>query len=228
MIRAILFDCDGVLADTEPLHLEMFQHVLEGEGTYLTPEKYNESYLGLDDRGWFRAVYNDQGKELSVEKEDQLVQSKNLQLWSYLQGKSLLYEGVKETLDSLRGRFFLGIVSGALRNEIEAVLMTAQTRSYFHVLISAEDVKKGKPDPEGYRKAISHISKNFVPDSEILLPEECLVIEDSPWGIEAAKAAGAHCLAVTTSYPAEKLKQADWIFSGVAGLRPGEIKTLIA
>src|SRR5262249_31710402 len=84
-------------------------------------------------------------------------------------------------------------------------------RSFFQAIVAAEDVQKGKPDPEGYFRALSLINRDAVATSEMILPPECLVIEDSIWGIEAAHAAGMKCLALTGSYPKEKLKSAQWV-----------------
>ena len=222
-LRALLFDFDGVLADTEPIHLKMFQEVLKGEGILLTESDYNEKYLGLDDRGCFEQVYKDQDKTLSSEKKVELIHAKNKRMLEFVRGASVLLPGVREFLESVNQKYYLAIVSGALRNDIESILEGAGLRNKFSVLVAAEDVSIGKPNSEGYRMAIRLLNRDFVPASEILLPQECLVIEDSPWGIEAAHGAGAKCLALLTSYPKDRLTDADLIAPNLRALKWGEV-----
>lgn len=225
-LRAILFDFDGVLANTEPVHLEMFQKVLGGEGIALTREAYFEKYLGLDDRACFAQVYRDSGKVLDESKAEDLVSRKNQALLDFLKGRSLLMPGAKEAVEKASQNFFLAVVSGALKNEIEAVLESAGLRRRFHVIVAADDISEGKPSPEGFLAAIRLLNRDFVPASEILIPEECIAIEDSPWGIEAAKKAGIRCLAVMTSYPRDRLREADLVAKDVRTLPWRDIEAL--
>ncbi len=242
-LRAILFDFDGVLANTEPVHLEMFQKVLGEEGIALTREAYFEKYLGLDDRACFAQVYRDFGKVLDEGKAEDLVARKNQALLAYIKGEdtaglnrgtggapeaspALLMPGAKEAVEKASQNFFLAVVSGALKNEIEAVLENAGLRRRFHVIVAADDVSEGKPAPEGFLAAIRLLNRDFVPPSEILLPEECVAIEDSPWGIEAAKKAGIRCLAVMTSYPRDRLREADLVAKDVRTLPWRDLEAL--
>ncbi len=204
-IRALLLDFDGVLADTEPVHLRFFAEVLEPEGISLSREAYFAKYLGLDDRGCFRRVFADAGRELDPVLEESLVRRKNQRLLEYLVGKSVMLPGAADFLRKLQGRYYLAIVSGALQSEIEAVLRGEGLLKLFHLIVGAEQVSRGKPDPEGFLTAVRLLNRDHVPESEILLPGECLAVEDSPWGIEAARRAGVHCVAVTTSYPRGEL-----------------------
>ena len=224
MLRAILFDFDGVLADTEPIHFEMFRKVLAGVGIELTEAAYQQKYLGLDDRACFRAVFRDGKKSMTPAIEEKLVREKNRNLLEYVKGRSLLLPGVKERLMSFRGRYFLAVVSGALRNEIEYLLRGGNVLQFFQTIVSAEEVTQGKPAPEGYLKAVQLLNRDHIPESEILLPAECLVVEDSPWGIEAGHKAGMKCVAVTHSYPAARLSDADWVIDRIDQLRPEELK----
>lgn len=226
ILRAILFDFDGVLANTEPVHLQMFQRVLQEEGITLTREDYFEKYLGLDDRACFAQVYKDQGKALAEAKQKDLVVRKNKSLLEFLKGRSLLLDGAQEVIEKAAERCFLAIVSGALKSEITAILEGAGLAKRFQVIVSADDVSEGKPHPEGFLSAIRLLNRDFVPAAEILLPEECLAIEDSPWGIEAAKKAGTRCLAVTTSYPADRLRAADLITKDLSTLPWNDVESL--
>jgi beta-phosphoglucomutase len=215
MLRAILFDFDGVLTNTEPVHLKAFQKILLKNGIKLSREDYYKEYLGMDDRGCFKKVFEDQGKELSLEQLKNLINQKNEIFMEEIRAGSLFYPGVKDLVSSLQGKYYLGIVSGALGSEIKSLLQTIDLIKPFQVIVAADDVKNGKPDPEGFLLALKLLKRDFVLTSEILLPEECLVIEDSPWGIEGAKVAGMKCVALTTSYPAGSLKKADWILENL-------------
>lgn len=225
-LRAILFDFDGVLADTEPIHLRMFQKIFSEEGITLTREDYVEKYLGLDDRTCFAQVFRDGGKTLEETKAEDLVARKNKALLDFLKNRSVLMPGAKEAVEKASRNLFLAVVSGALRNEIEAILTGAGLRGRFHVLVAADDVSEGKPSPEGFLTAIRLLNRDCVPASEILLPEECLAVEDSPWGIEAAKKAGVRCLGVLTSYPRDRLAGADLIAKDVGSLPWREVEAL--
>ncbi|MBI2082951.1 MAG: HAD family phosphatase [Deltaproteobacteria bacterium] len=219
MFRALLFDFDGVLADTEPLHFGAFHDLLKEEGILLTKEEYYSEFLGLDDRGCFRAVYQKAGQPLSAPKLKELIQRKNRKILQKIESGSLLLPQVRELLTALGGRYYLAIVSGALRSEIVAILSKEKLGSFFQVIVSAEEVNHGKPDPEGFLTALKLLNRDYIPESEMLLPEECLVIEDSPWGIEAAKKAGMKSVAVTNSYKSEDLKAADWVLASLFDLK---------
>jgi HAD superfamily hydrolase (TIGR01509 family) len=227
-LRAILFDFDGVIADSEPIHLEMFQKVLKEEGVVLTREDYYEKYLGLDDRGCFAQVYKDAGRPLDKVKVDDLLVRKNRALLDIVKGRSLLLPGVSELIKRVRERYFLTIVSGALKSEILAILEGEGLAKSFHVIVAADDVAQGKPHPEGFQSAIRILNRDFIPPAEILLPGECLAIEDSPWGIEAAKAAGARCVAVATSYEESRLQGADLVVKNPASIPWDKVEALFS
>lgn len=208
-LRAILFDFDGVLADTEPVHLMMFQKILKEEGLSLTREDYYEKYLGLDDRACFGRVFRDQGRALAEEDKDGFVRRKHAALLEFIRGRSLLRPGAKEFVCEAAEKYYLAVVSGALRGEITTILEGAGILEKMQVIVGADDTTEGKPSPEGFLKAIRLLNRDFVPPAEILIAQECLAIEDSPWGIEAAHLAGARCVAILSSYPADKVKRAD-------------------
>lgn len=227
-LRAILFDFDGVLADTEPIHFQMFQGILKEEGIDLSQSAYYDKYLGLDDRGCFTQVFKDNGRSLEPAKLEGLVQKKNRSLLEFVKGRALLSPRVPELIAGLRDRYFLTVVSGALRSEIVAILEGAGLSQAFQVVVAAEDVSQGKPHPEGFQTAIRVLNRDFVPPAEILLPGECLAIEDSPWGIESAKAAGVKCLAVATSYDESRLKGADLIAKGLTSIPWERVEALFS
>lgn len=222
MIRSIFFDFDGVLADTEPVHFHLFKEILQGEGIDLTQKDYFDRYLGLDDRSCFRQVYADRGRELSPEQGASLVTRKNQLVLQTLRSKHFLLPGVPELLQRLSPQYYLVVVSGALKVEVMEALRGGNegpdVRRFFRVVVGANDVERGKPDPDGYLLALKWLNRDHVPASEVLLPGECLVVEDSPWGITAGKRAGMMCLALTSSYQADRLQEADRVIHSLAGI----------
>ncbi|HEX9284774.1 MAG TPA: HAD family phosphatase [Nitrospirales bacterium] len=212
MLKAIIFDFDGVLADTEPLHFRMFQQVLQEERISLGEDEYYQKYVGFDDRDCFHAILAAQGRSTSPETIRRLVARKAAMMLDHLKATPVVYPGIKEFVKSSANRYRLAIVSGALRQEIDLILQTAGMRTDFEHITSAEDVGSGKPDPEGYLHALRSLNQK----APILAPE-CLVIEDTLFGIQAAHAAGIRCLAVSTTCPADQLASADAIASTLKG-----------
>lgn len=212
MLKAILFDFDGVLADTEPLHFRMFQQVLYEEGIPLSEDAYYQKYVGFDDKDCFHAILAEHGRSIAPETIRRLVAWKAVMMLDHLKATPVVYPGIVEFVKSSASRYRLAVVSGALRQEIELILQTAGMRTDFEHLTSAEDVRNGKPDPEGYLHALRSLNRN----APVLAPE-CLVIEDTLFGIQAAHAAGVRCLAVSTTLPADQLAGADAIASTLKG-----------
>ncbi len=211
MLRAIFFDFNGVIVDDEFLHCSLFQKTLARQSIALSKEDYYQKYLGYDDHDAFGTVLKDQGKKVEESFLNQLIQEKAKYYQEEIQKQDLFIEGSVDFIKKLSSKYYLGIVSGALRSEIEAWLERGKIRDLFQILVGAEDVKRGKPNPEGYLKALDAVNRDYVSSSEIVLPQECLVIEDSIWGIEAAHDAGMKCLALATSYKASELQIADWV-----------------
>lgn len=214
MLRAVIFDFNGVLVDDEPLHLEMLQRVLEEEGISLSEKDYYARYLGMDDRDCFRTAFREKGKGLDKSALAELVRRKAVYYREAIQKKMVIFPGVLELVPRLSLRFPLAIASGALRSEIELVLSTITLISYFQAIVSAEDINEGKPSPEIFIKALSRLNDQRAEGAPIQ-PSECLVIEDSKEGIVGARRAGIKVLAVTNSHPAERLAEADAVVAGL-------------
>lgn len=212
MLKAIIFDFDGVLADTEPLHFRMFQQVLQEEGLPLSEHDYYQKYVGFDDRGCFHAILAEHGRLAPPETIQQLVERKAALMLGQITTTKVVYPGVVEFVKNVAGRYRLAIVSGALRHEIELILKTAGMRDDFEHITAAEDVQDGKPAPEGYLHALQSLNRHAP-----LLASECLVIEDTLFGIQAAHAAGMRCLALSTTYPPDRLGIADAVVSTLKG-----------
>ncbi len=219
-LRGVIFDFNGVIVDDEPLHLELFRAVLAEQGIALSDRDYREKYLGYDDRGCFVAALSDAAR--APEANDaafiaELIESKAALYRAAIKERFLLFPGVVDLVRRLANEFPLAVASGALRGEIEMVLERGGIRDCFRAIIAAEDVSACKPDPEGYIKALAAL--NAIVRSPIR-PGECLAIEDSIAGVEAARRAGLRCLAVTNSYASEELKAADWITASLVDCKP--------
>jgi HAD superfamily hydrolase (TIGR01509 family) len=208
-LRAAVFDFDGVIVDSEPLHFRLFQQLLAEEGIVLTRAAYDSIYLGMDDRDCFTTVLNTHGKPTSVSKVSQLIERKSALLMAEVKREVPLLPGAADLIRTLAQSVPVAICSGALRREIEAMLEQVGLVSLLVGIVSAEDVAHGKPNPEGYRAALRLVNRHpKISQAEEIHPETVLVIEDSIAGIEAGRAAGMRCLAVTNSYPMAALKRA--------------------
>ena len=215
MIHAVVFDFDGVLADSEPIHLRAFQEVLAGLGVTLTREDYYAHYLGFADEGAFEAIAETYGWNLSEAQIAGLVEEKARVFDAMLGDADVLYPGAAECVRRLSGDFPLGIASGALKHEIVAVLERYALANSFRFIVAAGDTPMSKPAPDPYRRAAA---LHGIP------PESCLAIEDSRWGIESAKAAGLACIGITNSYPASELDVADAVIASLAEFTPDLIR----
>ena len=217
MITAIVFDFDGVLADSEILHLRAYQEVLSPLGAPLSREDYFARYLGFDDAGVFRTIAEDRGLVLTDEKVEELIAQKTVAFEALESSADLLFPGADACIRRLAAAFPLGIASGAQRHEIESVLERAGLRSSFMFIVASGDTLASKPAPDPYRRAAELHGRP---------PSECVAIEDSRWGIESAKAAGLACIGITQTYPRGELSSADAIVDSLDELTPGFIRAL--
>jgi beta-phosphoglucomutase len=217
VISAIVFDFDGVLADSEPLHLRSYQEVLSSMGATLPREEYYARYLGFDDERMFRALSDDRGWGLTPPQIATLIAEKAAVLEEMVGGVDVVYPGAAECVERLAAGWPLGIASGALRHEIEAILRRRRLEPYFKFIVAAGEVPASKPAPDPFRRAAE---LHGVP------PASCLAIEDSRWGIESAKEAGLWCVAITHTYPVAELMTADTIVSSLDDITPELIRSL--
>jgi beta-phosphoglucomutase len=209
MIRAVIFDFDGVLANSEPLHFRAFRDVAADHGLTLTEAAYYSRYLGFDDVGAFKAMADDAGMPLNEAQVDALVRQKAVHLEALEHHASVLFPGAREAIQRMAGFGPIAIASGALRAEIVRVLEREQLHEFFPVLVSAEDTPASKPDPAPYARAVALLAAAHAD----LLPGECVAVEDSRWGLQSAKTAGLHTIAITHSYQASELTAADSVIT---------------
>ena len=212
MLRALIFDFNGIIVDDEPIHFELFRRVLAEEGIVLTEEDYYARYLGFDDRGAFSAAYQEHGLPLDQPLLARLIDRKAIYYQNEIRNKARIFPGVEKLVADLAPVFPLAVASGALRQEIEAILAKAGLLKHFTVVISAEDVNRGKPEPEVFLKALAALNAQ---NGASILAADCLVIEDSREGIRGARRAGMKCLAVSNSHPAELLREANAVVSSL-------------
>jgi len=213
VLRAVIFDFNGVLVDDEPLHFKLFQRVLEEEGLGLTEKDYYERYLGMDDRGCFKTALQAQGRKADDSAIAELIRRKARYYREAIAKGATVFPGVKTLVPALSSRFPLAIASGALRSEIDMILESIGLKKYFQAIVSAEDVEEGKPSPEIFIKALRRLNDGRKDRS--ILASECLVVEDSKEGILGAHRAGMKCLAVANSHSPEELTEAEAVVASL-------------
>lgn len=214
VIRAILFDFDGVLADSERLQYEALRQALNELGMNLIWEDYLKIGVGLPDRETVRLALRLNGIE-DDELAEKVLDRKTCLYDVWLPDRLPLPEGMGNVVRALSQRFILAIASGAFKHQIEAVLTREGLRDCFAVIVSHDDYQRGKPDPTPFLLALERLNAFVTPP---LRSHECLVVEDAPVGIQAARAAGMRCIAITTYFPEEALQDADVVVSQLKDL----------
>ena len=226
MLQAVVFDFDGVLADSEPIHLRACQEVLAAEGFDLTRDDYYARYLGYDDRGLFRAYLADRGVGGDNAKIEAWVSAKTRLVERLLTSDGVLFPGAAELVKLFAERVPLAIASGALGPEIALVLDHAGLKDCFKAIASASDGVPGKPAPDLYQLAMARLGERMNGGGP-LNPASCAAIEDSHWGLEAASRAGMRCVAVSHTYPASELGHADLVVERLSDLTMAALEDLI-
>ncbi|MEO7793224.1 MAG: HAD family phosphatase [Thermoanaerobaculia bacterium] len=221
MLRALLFDFNGILVNDEPLHFELFRRVLGEEGVALTRDDYYARYLGFDDRDCFAAALAAAGEACPPQRLAGLVSRKAASYQDEIRRDGYpCFPGAAELArEAAAAGLTLALVSGALREEVAGGLDQSGIRGLFKQVVTADDVRRGKPDPEGYALALAALNGEPPLPARIFLPHECVAIEDSPAGLEAAAACGLRTLGVAQTYPAEALAQADVVIDKLDGFR---------
>ena len=214
-LQAIVFDFDGVIADSEPLHLRAFQQALAAEGIDLSPQEYYSRYLGYDDVGMLQMLATDRGIAMSDRHITALVTLKGQKLQEMMRADSVLFPGAREFIREAARAVPIAIASGALRHEIDEIIEAAEIRDLFPVVVASGDTPESKPSPAPYLLAFERLR---AASGNGLDRHRCVAIEDSRWGIESARGAGLRCVGVTNSYPAHELPGAELIVDGLKAL----------
>jgi len=218
LLRAIIFDFDGILVDSEPLIMKLIQEMAAREGWLLSEDEYFQDYLALDDRGVIDHLWSTHGRSLSTARRHELLAWKARAYEKIIRDGLPPIPGAAEFVLNASQHFPLAIASGSLRAEIEHLLRKLGLREKFSVLATADDCQRSKPDPEVYLKAFSRLQELPQLHEPRLEAAECLAIEDAPLGVVAAHAAGMRCLALTHSRHQDDLQHADWVAHGFAGV----------
>jgi HAD superfamily hydrolase (TIGR01509 family) len=207
-IRAVVFDFDGVIANSEPLHYRGFRDVLAGEGVALEEADYYARYLGFDDAGAFQAIASDRGLDWPRSLVARLVDRKAVRLEELEREASVLFPGARTAIERLSQACTIAIASGALRAEILRVLERERLAHHFTAVVAAEDTPASKPAPDPYLRAVDLLSASAdIP----IRPRDCVAIEDSQWGLQSARVAGLRTVGITHTYPATSLTFAELV-----------------
>lgn len=215
---AVVFDFDGVIADTEPLHYRAFQEVLRPEGMTYTWEEYLSRYVGFDDRDAFRHGFKAAGKSLSDDRLSRLIEEKE-QVFERLVGEGAMtpYPGVNDLLDALHAASIpVALCTGARASDIRAALVALDLGDAFAVVVTADEVAASKPDPESYARSVEALARVF--PERVIRTARCVAIEDTPAGVASARDAGLCVIAVATTYPAAALRGASRVVASLQGM----------
>ena len=220
-MRAAIFDFDGVLVNSEPLHFRSLQASLLPEGIRITEPEYFTTYLAYDDRRAIRLAFEEHGIRLDLDRLDRIALRKAA-IFEELLPEVPFFPGARELARSLGRTMPVAIASGALSGEIERILEAGGIRDAFAAIVGADNVTRGKPDPEPYLEAMRRL-RSSAPG---LSPGTCLVFEDSVPGIASALAAGMKVVAVANSFPPAKLSAAHRVVSSLEGLADDGLQSL--
>ena len=218
MPEAVLFDFDGILVDTEPMHHRAFNEVLDPLGMAFPWKEYVETYMGFDDRDAFREAFRAKGIDLDDTNLAKLVAAKSEAFLRGLRAGVTAYPGAVPLIETLSAAGTpLALCSGALRADIDPILARLGVARRFDAIVSADDVRRSKPDPESYALAFRRLAETY--SSSLTVPGKSVAVEDTPAGIRSAKSAGLRVLAVTNSYGTGELAEADWIVESLENVR---------
>jgi beta-phosphoglucomutase len=216
-LHAIILDFDGVIANSERLHLRAYQDVLDGSDLTLTDAAYFDRYLGFDDYGVLRALAADAGRSLPDAEVESLVAAKGRRYDTLASQGEMLFPGAADFIRQAAAAVPLAIASGALTHEIDHVLVQAGLRDQVLAVVGADQTAQSKPAPDPYLEAFARLQ---TASGRTLDPRRTVAVEDSRWGLESARAAGLRTVAVTNTYAADALAaHAEMVVTGLHSLQ---------
>lgn len=225
-LHAIVFDFDGVIADSERLHLRAYQDVLRPEGVELSDRDYYDRYLGYDDLGVFRELGKDRGWMVDAARVAELIETKGRRYEELATAGEMLYPGAADFIRAAAAAVPIAIASGALTHEIEAILERTGLRPLFPVIVGADQTARSKPHPEPYQTAFTRLKAHTGRELE---PWRSVAIEDSKWGLVSARGADLRLVAVTNTYSAVELRgEAELVCAGLADLTVDQLDALVS
>ena len=220
-LRAAVFDFDGVIVDSEPLHFRSLRDALRPEGVEITEEEYRQVYLAYDDREAIRLALERHGEDTDCARRER-IEARKVEIFARLIPEVPVFDGARDLVRALEDQMPLAIASGARHGEIDAILRGVSLRDAFLAIVGAEDAERTKPDPAPYLEAARRLAV-LAPG---LAPGDCVAFEDSMAGIAAALAAGMKVVGVAHSYPAEKLRAAHRVVDSLVGVDAGALRGL--
>jgi beta-phosphoglucomutase len=226
MFKAVIFDFDGVITDSEVLHLRAFNKVLARYNIEIKEEIYYKEYLGFTDLDCFKSVVEKSNLGLNSEQIRNLIKQKNQVFEELAATEATIFEGVPQFLQMLRDNGVpMAICSGAILEEIALILEQSGLGHFFDVIVAGDQITKGKPDPEGFLLALERLNKG---KQNPIAAGDCAVIEDSHWGLEAGNAAGMHTVGITNTYNPGQLSMAEKIVASLNELTIDDLRQLCA
>jgi beta-phosphoglucomutase len=227
MLRAIIFDFNGIILNDEPFHFASMRDAVAQIGIAIDREEYWSKYLPFDDVTCLQRICEDHGFALTDDLRRKILFSKVENYQRMLRSEYPLFPGVADFIRNAAARYPLALASGARRDEIETTLRETGLIDLFQVIVGAEDFTKGKPNPESYLLALDRLNSKLNGSHPSIRPHECLVIEDSVGGVHGARAAGMRCLAISNTYPPDSLRAADRILASLEHAVPAELEGLM-
>ena len=207
MLKAVIFDFDGVVVDTEHLHLGAFNEILPLYGITITEQEYYDEYVIYNDADFFNIISQRHNLGLSEADISALIEKKFGLFKKLIEQGPEFIDGGREFINLLKENdIIVSICSGSFLADIDMILKDTVLQDAFEVIVGADSagVTKGKPDPSSFEVTLARLNENR---NEAIAPGECVVVEDSYGGLVAARAAGMHRVSVTNTFSAEKLTE---------------------
>lgn len=214
-LEAVIWDMDGVMLDSRLIHFKAFRMIFE-KHEIKVDKKRLQRFFGMTNQQVIQFMVD---QPISKELTDRIGREKDFLFQNIIRDQAVFLPGIKKWMEAFKqNEVRQALASSGSQGNINAILTALNAETYFDEVVSGDGLP-GKPDPFVFLKAADRLGK---------LPVNCLVIEDAVVGVQAAKAAGMKCVAVTTYNPAEKLADADLILSNLTELTTGHVKMLFS
>ena len=229
-LKAVLFDFNGVIINDESIHQQLINEILSAENLPTNELEYREVCLGRSDRACFSEILSLRDRLVTEDYLAKLIESKTKAYQQKLQKLATLpiYPEIKNLMAQIQIEgLLIGVVTGALREEAQLVLDRADLQQYISVIVAGDEIKASKPEPYGYLLAVERLNRQN-PHLQ-LQPSDCLAIEDTLAGVEAAKRAGMQVVGVANTYPFHLLqRQANWVVDYLSELELERVKQVLS
>jgi beta-phosphoglucomutase len=222
-LRAVIFDFDGVLVNSEPLHFRSMRESLIPEGIVIDSAEYLQKYVAYDDRRAIRIALEQHGQPADRVRVE-IVADRKARMFAEMMKEIPFFPGARELVRELQRELPLGIASGARCSEIVDILEAGGLRDAFAAIVGADDVARTKPYPDPYLEALRRLQE-VAPN---LAAGDCVAIEDTLAGIEAARAAGMIVVGVAHTFAASALAAAHHVLPSLRRVNAVELRALVA